>query len=181
MMDMPKHSQEVINIMYLPIVLTFALIIFQSYVVKKTNSQLIATDKLHYFIDFLTHISVIISLYLSAQFWYIDAVIGIFISLYIIRSSFVLFKSSIKNLVDEEFAPEDRDRIIKIIKNFPEARGWHELKTRSAGNNKPFIQFHLEIDSQLSLIDAHSISDRVETRLRESFPNAEIIIHQDPV
>jgi len=43
---------------------------------------------------------------------------------------------------------------------FPEVRGAHELKTRSAGD-KPFIQFHLEMDGNLSLLEAHNISDQI--------------------
>jgi ferrous-iron efflux pump FieF len=44
-----------------------------------------------------------------------------------------------------------------------------------------FIQMHLEMDGQLSLYQAHALSDQVEEALRQLFPQAEIIIHQDPV
>jgi ferrous-iron efflux pump FieF len=43
-----------------------------------------------------------------------------------------------------------------------------------------FIQFHLELDDDLSLLDAHKISDEVEMRLLGAFPGSEIIIHIDP-
>ena len=32
----------------------------------------------------------------------------------------------------------------------------------------------------MSLVRAHEISDEVEAKLRAAYPNAEIIIHQDP-
>jgi ferrous-iron efflux pump FieF len=37
------------------------------------------------------------------------------------------------------------------------------------------------MDGQLSLYQAHALSDQVEEALRQLFPQAEIIIHQDPV
>jgi ferrous-iron efflux pump FieF len=43
-----------------------------------------------------------------------------------------------------------------------------------------FIQFHLELDDDLSLLQAHRVSDEVELRLLEIFPGSEIIIHIDP-
>ena len=55
----------------------------------------------------------------------------------------------------------------------------HELRTRESGLDK-FIQFHLEMDGDMSLRRAHAIADAVEAELMEAFPNAEIIIHQDP-
>jgi ferrous-iron efflux pump FieF len=36
------------------------------------------------------------------------------------------------------------------------------------------------MDGGMSLVRAHQISDEVEARLRSAYPNAEVIIHQDP-
>ena len=44
-----------------------------------------------------------------------------------------------------------------------------------------FIQLHLELDDELSLLQAHEISDEVESSLQAVYPAAEIIIHIDPV
>ena len=176
---MPANAALGVDIMYLCIFLTFILVIYQSYVVKKTGSKIIAADKLHYFSDFLTNIAVVISLYLSSKFWYIDALAGILVAAYIIRASYTLFREAIHNLSDEEFNDAERKKIIEVIHSVPETKGFHELKTRSAGN-RPFIQFHLELDGNLSLVAAHIISDKVADKLIKLFPTAEIIIHQDP-
>lgn len=175
----PENPDIGANAMYLCILLTLMLVCYQSYVVKRTGSKIIAADKLHYFTDFLTNILVVISLYLSSSFWYIDAAAGIGIALYIMHASYILFRDAIRNLSDEEFNHGERKKIISIVKEFKEAKGLHELKTRSAGN-KPFIQFHLELDGSLSLSKAHEISDRIAEKLMLEYPRAEIIIHQDP-
>ena len=177
--DAPENPEVGANAMYICIFLTFVLVCYQSYVVKQTGSKIIAADKLHYFSDFLTNVVVVVSLYLSSSMWYIDAIAGIGIAIYIMHASYVLFRDAIRNLSDEEFSPEERKKIISIVREFSEAKGLHELKTRSAGS-KPFIQFHLELDGSLSLNKAHEISDRIADRLMKEYPRAEIIIHQDP-
>jgi ferrous-iron efflux pump FieF len=53
------------------------------------------------------------------------------------------------------------------------------LRTRQSGT-QGFIQLHLEMDGAIQLFEAHVISDAVERQLREAFPEAEVIIHQDP-
>jgi ferrous-iron efflux pump FieF len=58
-------------------------------------------------------------------------------------------------------------------------RNLHDLRTRAAGIST-FIQLHLELDPQISLLRAHEISDAVEHDLCAAFPGAEVIIHQDP-
>jgi ferrous-iron efflux pump FieF len=43
-----------------------------------------------------------------------------------------------------------------------------------------FIQLHLELDDNLTLMEAHSIADEVEASILAEFPGAEVIIHEDP-
>ena len=43
-----------------------------------------------------------------------------------------------------------------------------------------FIQVHIEMDGNLTLFNAHNVADEVEAALREAFPGAEVMIHQDP-
>ncbi|KAF0097729.1 MAG: fieF, partial [bacterium] len=66
-----------------------------------------------------------------------------------------------------------------IVATEAEVIDMHELRTRSAGP-RDFIQLHLELDRNLPLWRAHAIADRVEEHLRDAFPLADIIIHEDP-
>ncbi len=174
-----NHLQGM-NVMYVCIALTFLLVIYQSYVISRTKSKMIAVDKLHYLTDFATNLAVLASLYISIKLWYVDALIGISISAYLFFASYKLLREAIKNLSDEEFNEKEREKILQIISTFSQAKGVHELRTRSAGD-RSFIQFHLELSGSIALYDAHTISDSIADELTKHFPNAEIIIHQDPV
>ena len=81
--------------------------------------------------------------------------------------------------MDRELSDNEREKIREIALSHPEVAAAHDLRTRVAGPTA-FIQIHIEMDGEMSLIRAHEISDAVEARLRAAYPHAEIIIHQDP-
>ncbi|MCC2647046.1 MAG: Cation diffusion facilitator family transporter [Rickettsiaceae bacterium] len=170
-----------IYIMIASTVLTTALVSFQSFVISRTKSTIIAADKLHYVTDLFTNIAVIASMYITSHygFAYADPIFALIIATYILHNAYKLSIKAIKNLVDEEFSLEDRNRIIKIISKNTMIKGIHELKTRYAGN-KPFIQCHLELDGSINLYEAHAITDSIMEELYTEFPGSEIMIHQDP-
>jgi ferrous-iron efflux pump FieF len=170
-----------IGVMLLSMVVTFSLIRFQSYVVRQTKSLAINADSLHYKGDFLVHGSVIVSLLLSATFdWQIsDPIFGIAIALFILINAKTIATESLSILMDRELEESERRRIRSIVLSNPDVVDIHDLRTRSSGP-RVFIQFHLELAPDISLTRAHEISDAVEAKLRAAFPNAGVIIHQDP-
>jgi ferrous-iron efflux pump FieF len=169
-------------VMGVSIVLTLALIIYQRYVVEKTSSGAVAADALHYFVDFLTNVGVVVALILSSLLgWKIaDPVIALLIAGYIIYSAYAMGAIAFQNLMDREFSDEEREQIKAIVRADTDVANLHDLKTRKSGIYC-FIQFHLDLDENLSLRQAHIISDRVEDELKKAFPHAEILIHQDPL
>ena len=61
----------------------------------------------------------------------------------------------------------------------PEVRGLHDLRTREAGSTQ-FIELHLELDGEMSVREAHVVTDAIEAELFAAFPDAEVILHQEP-
>jgi ferrous-iron efflux pump FieF len=167
-------------VMGFSIIATSGLIYLQAHVVKKTGSSAIRADSLHYKTDLLVNASVIAALLLTAYGWSgFDPVFAIVISLYILHSAWEIGHESAQALMDHELPDEDRQRITSIALQHPQTRGVHDLRTRKSGTTA-FIQLHLELDDELSLVLAHAISDEVEARIRAAYPSAEIIIHEDP-
>lgn len=175
------NSNVGIYVMIFSLTLTTILVIFQNYVIRRTESKIIEADKLHYFTDLMNNAIIIIVIYLSQKhnMAYLDPIAGIALAIYLMWNAYKLLKYSLKNLLDQEFSDEEKQRILEIIGHHKAIFGIHELKTRCAGN-KPFIQFHLEMDGDLSLSQAHKICHEIEDKIAEAFPGCEIIIHQDP-
>lgn len=177
--DVIENSEIGIYSMMICSTLTILLVIYQSYVIRKTHSHALKAEKLHYLSDLMTDIVVIASLYFSSTLAYLDAIFGMVIACYVLYGSYRLFVKSIRNLVDEEFDDEGRNKILDIVSSHKEVLGIHDMKTRYAAN-KPFIQFHLEMDGDMTLSAVHEVSDRIMHAISQEFHGAEIIIHQDP-
>jgi len=61
----------------------------------------------------------------------------------------------------------------------PELKGLHDLRTRSSGN-RDFVQFHVAVNPEMTVRDAHDVMDEIEEKLLREFPGIEILIHPDP-
>ena len=177
-----EHEGVGIIVMLVSIGITLALILFQRQVIKRTDSVAIQADSAHYLSDFLANISVIVALLLTRflGWWWIDPLFGLLVALFIAWTAFSIGRTSLDMLMDREMEDADRERIKTIVRAHPEALGLHDLRTRVAGQDR-FIQFHLDLAPEISLKEAHRISDAVEAQLMEAFPGAEVIIHQDPL
>ncbi|WP_142847400.1 cation diffusion facilitator family transporter [Telmatospirillum sp. J64-1] len=170
-----------IAVMVFSILATLALVRFQKHVVARTRSVAIDADSLHYTGDLLINGSVILSLLLAMYLgWtFLDPLFALGIAAFLLYNAFTIARTSLNLLMDREFPDEDRERIRRICTEHPGVISMHDLRTRSSGP-QDFIQLHLEVDGEMSLRAAHDIAVAVETRILEAFPNAEVIIHQDP-
>ncbi len=181
------HPRPVVNteigyaVMVFSIVVTVALVLFQRYVVRQSGSVAISADSLHYQTDVMINGSVILSLFIVSEFGITiaDPLFAVAIAGYIVIGALTIGKQALDMLMDRELADEDRGRIREIVVAHTEVRGMHDLRTRSSGTDL-FIQMHLELDPEITLARAHSITEQVTRDLLAVYPNAQIIIHEDP-
>ena len=170
-----------VAVMLFSIVATLLLLGIQRHVISKTNSTAIKADALHYRTDLLVNASVIAALWLSVRGWPgFDALFAIGIAIYILFSAWQIVQQAFDHLMDRELPNTERDKIKHIATAHKQVHGMHDLRSRRSGT-ATFIQLHLELDDDLSLLQAHRISDEVEWSLQEAYPGAEIIIHIDPI
>ncbi|MGB0934540.1 MAG: cation diffusion facilitator family transporter [Alphaproteobacteria bacterium] len=171
-----------IAVMALSMLVTLGLIMFQTYVVKRTRSAAIKADSVHYRSDFLINGGVIVSLLLTqwtGVFW-IDPLVGGGIALYILYTAWTIVREALDILMDRELPDSIRNKVRDISLSHKDVRGIHEFRTRSSGL-RDFVQLHLELDGHITLDEAHRIADEVEAMILEDFPDADVLIHQDPV
>lgn len=161
--------------------ITLALIIFQKYIIKLVRSQAIQADSGHYTVDLLSNGSVILSLLVVKHlhwFWF-DIATAIAIAVYLLYNAWNITKDALEEITDKEINEETRQKIIEIVTGTPGVLGCHDLRSRVSGSLY-FVELHLELDGNLTLFEAHQISDMAEAQITSIIPNAQIIIHQDP-
>jgi ferrous-iron efflux pump FieF len=170
-----------IGVMVLTIALTAALVAVQSYVIRRTRSAAIRADSLHYRADLLTNAAVLAALTLAHFGWPgVDPLFALAVAGYTLKAAWDIIRDAVSELLDQELPDTRRQEIIEIASAHPRVRGVHDLRTRSAGR-VDFIELHLELDDHMPLMVAHEVSDAVEEALIEVIPQADVMIHLDPV
>jgi ferrous-iron efflux pump FieF len=175
------QSAAALAVMVFSILLTGALVLYQRRIVQRTGSLAVSADRLHYIGDLATNLTVIVALLLAAYpgLGWVDGAAALIVALLIGKSAVDIVRGALDNLMDRELADAERDRIVQVVRQHPGARALHDLRTRRAGL-QVFIQFHLELDPEITLREAHRITDEIETELHRLFPGAGVLIHQDP-
>jgi ferrous-iron efflux pump FieF len=176
-----EHGAIALGVMGVSIAITIVLVLLQQFTVARTGSLAIGADRMHYLGDVLTNAGVMVGVVLSTQFGILiaDPLIGLFVAAILSLSAWHVFRQSYDQLMDRELPDAERDRIKSIVMGHADVLNMHDLRTRMAGIST-FIQLHIELDPAISLTRAHEVSDAVEADICHAFPNAEIIIHQDP-
>ena len=170
-----------ISIMLVSMVLTGALVVFQWYVVKRTQSNAIKADSLHYTSDFLMNFGVIIALLLASIGYHgADPYFALSIGAFVVYSAWGIAQSAFHLLLDHELSDEQRHLITQLALTQPQVIGMHDLRSRQSGHMQ-FIQLHLELQEDMLLLEAHGVAEALEHRIMAVFPYADVIIHLDPV
>lgn len=161
--------------------LTITLIFWQRYVLRHVTSLAVAADNVHYETDLYLNVGTFFALILtnSLGLMWIDTLFAFSAILLIIYKTWPITKQSFAVLMDKELPEKRRTQIKLIVLSHPHVKNMHELRTRSSGNFE-IIQFHIVLDTNVTLHKAHIISHEVEDSLLKEFPKAQVIIHQDP-
>lgn len=174
------QSEVAIWVTIIAIILTLLLVAFQRFVISKTGSIIISGDALHYQSDLFLNLGVLAAVILSQGFWLqADGVFTICVALYLMLGAGKIIYHSVSQLMDSELGVEELAKIKALVLAHEQAKGIHDLRTRQSGATR-FIQFHLELDDNLSLFDAHQIGDEIEAVICRELAPCEVFIHNDP-
>ncbi|HEX8215241.1 MAG TPA: cation diffusion facilitator family transporter [Allosphingosinicella sp.] len=181
------HGQAAANAEYgiavsvVAILTTFGLLFYQRRVIARTGSVAIQADHVHYQSDLLLNLSVIAALVLDQYLGLTgaDPVFGVAIALWLAWGAWRASTRAIDQLMDKEWPEEKRQRFLEVAAHHPELRGIHDLRTRTSGS-LDFVQFHVWVDPQMTVAEAHKVMEEMEHKLEAEFPGAEILIHLDP-
>lgn len=170
-----------IGVMLLSLVLTVALLALQRKVIKATGSTAVRADSLHYRSDLLLNGSILLALLLAGYGWpQLDALFGLGIAFYILWSAMQIARESTAILMDKELPGDVAEQMLALVTAIPGVLGAHDLRTRVSGSYW-FVQLHLELPGTLSLHDAHALCVQASAVIRERYPQADVMVHADPL
>ncbi len=155
-------------------------------VAKEEDSMALEADALHLKTDVYTSFGVAVGIVLIklTGFAALDSIVAIVVALMIIMESWHLCKNAFGHLIDARLPASEEREVIKVIeRGLAEYPGllvdYHKLKTRKSGNKK-HIDFHITLDSNLSVKEAHGIVGWLKKEMNEKFTNTRVNIHIDP-
>ena len=91
-----------------------------------------------------------------------------------------LLRLAIADLMDRSPGAELLERIALATAAVPEVRDYHKLKVRKVGLAF-YVDLHVQADAAMSLHEAHVVSGKVKSSIRERVPEvAGVLIHMEP-
>lgn len=169
-----------IIVMVLSILLTLALIVWQTRVARRTGNKVVKADRLHYLGDLLPNLGAIASLWASSRFGLIqiDSVMALAAAGMLAIGALKIGRGAWDALMDRAADPDVIDGIATLAREWPGVHGFHDLKTRMAGS-KIFVHLHIELDGDLTLREAHDIGAGLRRTILLAYPQTDVIIHKD--
>jgi ferrous-iron efflux pump FieF len=145
------------------LVAALALVILQTWVLRKTGSTAIAADRAHYLTDVAVNVAVLIALGVTKLTGWTraDPAFALAISGYMLWNAYGIAKHALAQLLDRELSDEDRQRIKTAILACDGVHSTHDLRTRFSGD-RTFIEYHVEVDGRLPVERGHSIGTATE-------------------
>jgi ferrous-iron efflux pump FieF len=102
------------------------------------------------------------------------------ISGYILWNAYHIARDVLRQLLDQELSDGERNNIRTAVLACAGVRSIHDLRTRHAGD-RIFVEYHLEVDGQLTVDQGHAIGDKVEGAVRNLLPGVvEVTGHLEP-
>ena len=169
--------------MFLSVIVNWLVSSYLHNIAIKTDSIALKTDAEHLRADIYSSLGIIaglIAVHITGLN-ILDPIIAIFVASIILRTGIKLTKQSSNNLLDGALPKEDKSKIDEVLNDFKAhgVIGTKQIRTSKSGS-KRLIQMIIYLPSGMTLIEAHDICDKIETKIRERLKNCDIMIHAEP-
>lgn len=169
-----------IIILIISIGLKFYMYLFNNKVYRLSDSLLnktVARDAVN---DILATSMVLISSLLTPMLKInLDGIVGLLISLIIIKSGIEIFTEIGNILLGKKVDDKIIEEIEDLILSKKYVRGVHKIDIHEYGKGRMFGSCHMEVPANIDVYSMHGIVDEVENEIREKL-GIDMSIHVDP-
>ena len=161
-----------------------ALYQWTAYVGRKFDSPAVVTNAWHHRSDALSSVGSAVGIALASLLggkWAImDSVVACAISIFIIRIGVKMALPALRELTEASLPEETENEIRDVILSVDGVLDVHAMKTRKTGPDI-IIESHIVVDPEMTVFQAHRITEYAEDRLRERFgQKTQISLHVEP-
>jgi cation diffusion facilitator family transporter len=149
---------------------------------KKIDSAVMraaATDSLT---DCISTAAVLLStvLYATMGWDFLDGWFGLFVAVLILMAGCRILNETKNSILGEGPVTETVDEIRRIVAEYPEALGIHDLIVHNYGPGHTIASLHVEVDGARDAFETHDSVDNIERRINEEL-GILCTIHTDPI
>ena len=157
------------------------LSLFNTTLGKKINSVVMLATAKDSRNDVITTISALIALVFSIfSDLLLDALMGIFVSLFILKSGYEIIKDTVDELLGKPASPETTSKLYSMILKNEKIIGVHDMIVHSYGPSCTIASCHVEVKATENFVAVHELVDKIERDVLNEM-NILLTIHMDPI
>lgn len=159
-------------------VINLVVTLYEAREAKRLDSDLLAADAAHTRSDLLVTLGLIGGILLANRGMpWLDPVITIGIAAVILFSGLRIIRVNMPTLVDEAYF--DADELCAVAMACPGVMACRNVRTRGRPGTA-FTELTIDVPPDLTVAEAHAITDQIEADLVARFGAMEIVIHVEP-
>ncbi len=176
--ETPNYNNIAIIITIASMVVKELMAQYSFIIAKKQNSGTLKADAWHHRSDAISSLVILVGIFLSDYIPYVDAVLGVLVSLLIAYAAYETFTSVINLILGEEVSEELIKKLnaIKIVE-YNKNLHIHNVKMHNYGKHIE-ITLHICLPGDMSLKEVHDIADSLEKAIKKEL-NIYATIHVD--
>lgn len=164
------------------IITKLALYLYTKNIAKKYNNLLMKANCEDHKNDcIVTTLNLLAILLGSIEIYFIDGIVGIGISIWIIITGITIFKESYDILMDKSIDNKTKELVYEIIKDHDTVKGIKDFHSAPVGYQYQ-IFFTIQVDGNLKTFESHEIANHLEKEITKKIPEVFLtVIHVDPI
>ena len=164
------------------IVIKLSLYLYTRNIGKKYNNLLVeANSKDHRNDVVITSCNLVAAICSLYGLTYVDGIVGLGISLWIVYTAIKIYKESYDVLMDKTISSETKDKVLAIIEEHDEVLKIQHFNATPVGY-RYMVNFSIFVDGNLSTFESHAIADHLEEEIDEKVPEIYLtVIHVNPM
>ncbi len=147
---------------------------------KKISSPSLTADGWHHRSDAIASILIVVGALFSKNFWWMDGVLGIIVSLFILFAAIQITFENTSLILGQDIKPEEKNNIKNLVLRLSkEIKDIHHFHFHKYGDHVE-LTFHIRVSPNMSVGKAHELANSIEKKIKEKF-DYDTTVHVEPI
>lgn len=168
--DVTNYTLVPLIIIAVAVAVKFSLGVYVKKVGEEINSQALVASGSDAYFDSILSLSTLVAAIISIFFHIsLEGILGVVISLQIIRASLEMLKETLDNMIGVRVEPELSRKIKDSICEFPHVHGAYDLILHNYGPDRMQGSVQIEVDENMTASEIHLLSRQIAIKIIKEF------------